>query len=186
MVDTLPFFLMSFDDPAEANQFEHIYLTHYEQMLRIALRILNNNMQYAEEAVSNAFESVIDHWDNFPADDPIYTKKYLYKIAKNEAIDIYRKHYGKRAALNLDELFDYPDTADMTQELIHRELYQSMLKILKSMSPQYRDVLSLYWLDQHTPQEISALLNRPVQTVYKQLERGRIMLQENLEKEMKV
>ena len=154
-------------------------------MLRIALRILKGNQYDAEDAVHDAFLTLVTHISDLPDHDSEFTQRYVFKMAKNAALMIYRKRYGEKEIIHLDDLFEYPDNIDIPRDCANQELFLAFVKILNDMSDRYRDVLSMYWLDGYKPQKIARLLHRPTQTVYKQIQRGNQLLQEHLDKEVK-
>ena len=181
----LLFYLSMLDSPEDSEKFERIYLTYREQMLRIASKILKGNHHDAEDAVHDAFVSLVTHVDDLPDYDSEYTKRYVFKMAKNAALMIYRKRYGEKEVISLEDLFEYPDSIDIPSECANKELFLIFTRTLREMPDSYRDVLSMYWLDGRKPAKIAKLLHRPTQTVYKQIQRGNQILQEQMKKEIK-
>lgn len=181
----LLFYLSMLESPEDSEKFERIFLTYREQMLRIASKILKGNHHDAEDAVHDAFVSLVTHIGDLPDHDAEYTQRYVFKMAKNAALMIYRKRYGEKEVVCLEDLFEYPDDIDIPKECANEELFLIFTRTLREMPDSYRDVLSMYWLDGHKPAKIAKLLHRPTQTVYKQIQRGNRMLQEQLKKEIK-
>ena len=181
----LLFYLSMLENPEDSAKYEQIYLTYRDSMIRIASKILKGNRYDAEDAVHDAFVALVTHIGDLPDHDAEYTRKYVFKMAKNAALMIYRKRYGEKEVIRLDDLFDYPDVIDIPNECADKELFLIFTKILTDMPENYKDVLSMYWLDGYKPAKIAALLHRPTQTVYKQIQRGNQMIQEHLKKEMK-
>ena len=181
----LLFYLSMLESPEDSEKFEQIYLTYREQMLRVASKILKGNHHDAEDAVHDAFVSLVTHIGDLPDHDAEYTQRYVFKMAKNAALMIYRKRYGEKEVVCLEDLFEYPDDIDIPKECANEELFLIFTRTLREMPDSYRDVLSMYWLDGRKPAQIAKLLHRPTQTVYKQIQRGNQMLQEQLKKEIK-
>ena len=178
------FYLSMLETPEDSAKFEQIYLTYRDQMIRIASKILKGNHYDAEDAVHDAFVTLTKHINDLPDHDSEYTRKYVYKMAKNAALVIYRKRYGEKETVSLQELFDYPDHIDIPAECANRELVWILIRTLNEMPDSYREVLSMYWLDEFKPAKIAKLLHRPIQTVYKQIQRGNQILREQLGKEI--
>ena len=178
-------YLSMLDTPEDSAKFEQIYLAYRDQMFRIALKILKGNHHDAEDAVHDAFVSLVTHIGDLPDHNAEYTQRYVFKMAKNAALMVYRKRYGEKEVVNLEDLFEYPDSIDIPSECANKELFLIFTRILQNMPDSYRDVLSMYWLDGRKPAQIAKLLHRPTQTVYKQIQRGNQMLQEQIKKEVK-
>ena len=112
----LLFYLSMLESPEDSEKFERIYLTYREQMLRIASKILKGNHHDAEDAVHDAFVSLVTHIGDLPDHDAEYTQRYVFKMAKNAALMIYRKRYGEKEVVCLEDLFEYPDDIDIPKE----------------------------------------------------------------------
>ena len=75
-----------------------------------------------------------------------------------------------------------PSTEDVhvptVEELLDQRLvYSEVVAAIKKMKPIYRGALYLYYIQEHTVDEIAAELGLPVSTVYTRLKRGIEFLQ---------
>lgn len=76
------------------------------------------------------------------------------------------------------------DTESLLDELCTRETYKAVVKAILELPEKYRDVLSLYYLNELSVKEIAQLLFRKESTVKQQLSRGRMILINNIKKEV--
>ena len=178
----LYFFLAMLEKPEDESRFEKLYYQYREQMMRYAMKVLKNHHD-AEDAVQEAFLALarnIRQWADLPEPS---VKGYVYKVIHSTSVDMYRKKCRGEEPLSLDEVVDYISEIDIPQEYAGNETYLRMLNILCNMPISYRAVLSLYWIDNRSPKQISDLLNRPIETVRSQLKRGNALLKGKLKQE---
>lgn len=131
----------------------------------------------AIEALGKAFTSL----DKF--DENYAFSTWLQKIATNLLIDYKRKQEievssfedlghndeeGKTYAFDVDG-----HTLNPYQELIRENLHSDLHEKLAKLKPRYRQVLSLYYLQEKTSKEIAKILNSPVGTIKPQLMRAK-------------
>jgi len=72
----------------------------------------------------------------------------------------------------------------LLDELCTRENLKKVVSAILALDEKYRDVLSLYYLNELTVPEIAKTLSRKESTVKQQLVRGRKILISNIEKEV--
>ena len=77
-------------DTEERTKFKELYETYRDYMYWISYSIIHNK-QDAEDSVHNAFLKIIRVLDKIDLEQPEKTKMFLTIIAKNTAIDFYRK-----------------------------------------------------------------------------------------------
>lgn len=73
---------------------------------------------------------------------------------------------------------------NMLDRLCTKENYRIVVESIMSLGEKYRDVLSLYYLNELSVSEIASLLLRKENTVKQQLARGRRKLINMIEKEL--
>lgn len=74
----------------------------------------------------------------------------------------------------------------LIDKVCEKQSVERIVSVIMSLDERYRDVLSLYYLNELTVCEIADILSRKETTVKQQLSRGRKRVIEALEKEDKV
>ena len=164
----------------EKSTLERIYEKYRNRMYITACRILNDPY-LAEDAVHEAFVSVSRNLDKIGDTDSIQTASYVIKAAKSRALNMVRQKVCEMPTLISDE--DAKEDETVLDSICERENYSYIVSAILSLDEKYRDVLSLYYLNELTVAEISRLLSRKENTVKQQLARGRRKLIYIIEKE---
>lgn len=138
----------------------------------------------AEEAEDITQDVFIKLWKNVRKyDSDQEFKPWLYKIARNATIDWQRRRkelvfsdFETRDGENyLEE--NLPDLSPLPEEMFKKaEDKQFLDKILKEISPEYREVLFLYYDGDLTFAEIGKILGKPLNTVKSQHHRALLSL----------
>lgn len=157
-----------------------IYETYKNRMYIAACRVLDDPYK-AEDAVHEAFIAISRNTGKLGAVDSVSTASYVIKAAKNTALNMIKKNQHEQA-LSLDEVTEKGEDV-LLDEICTRENYRAVVKAILSLEEKYRDVLSLYYLNDLTVKEIAAMLFLKESTVKQQLARGRRLLINNIEKE---
>ena len=108
-------------------------------IMDIAFNILKNR-QDAEEVLSDTLLTV---WNNIPPDDPVNFTGYVYKTARNIALNAYRlKTSKKRGAVTvcIDELSDCLPGDDFEGQIEERQLSSLLDRFLSSLDPENRRI----------------------------------------------
>lgn len=138
-------------------------------MYRAAVSILDDP-DLAEDAVHNAFLWLLEHMDRVEDPDSNAAWGLAAVAAQHAAIDLYRRRQ-REYPLALEELYlPAPPPEEPSPDPLEQlpVLYAVLLR------------LRAYGF---TPAEIAKMQRRPVQTIYKQLARGKQLLLCQLEKE---
>lgn len=110
-------------------------------------------------------------------------KAYLYKTARNLAA----RHHGRMKRLEASRLEDLSDTlaaAERTEDQVRdRERRRTMYHCLGRIEPELREALYLVYLEDLKYQEAAAVLGVSTKRIDKLLQRGKLRLREELEKE---
>ncbi len=96
------FYLTLLDNHQDLDLFEHLYLNYRNQMISIAYSILKSNTD-AEDAVHDAFVGIAKNFSQIKKMNSDEAKAYLYRSARNCAINIYtkQKKFFLKTILNL-------------------------------------------------------------------------------------
>lgn len=143
------------------------------------------NAQEAEDVVQVTFVKV---WKNIKKFDRKRSfKTWVFNIAKNTAIDFLRKKktipfsdFEDASGQNILE-DTLSDPAPLPSDLFaQKDLSQRLTVAMEKLSPKYRVILSLHYIDQLTFQEISETLDEPMNTVKSRYRRAAEMLRQYL------
>ncbi len=180
----LAFYLSLIDSENDRKRFEEIYFMYRKQMYSVAMAVLNNECD-AEDAVHDVFCSIAEknihvlHTLKNNGD----IRNYLLKATKNRAINLskrrtvsnrYKEEIIKSSSEKVvsDENFwDYL-CSDIT--------YKNLVNAIRSLDKKYSEVLYLHFILGLSVSETSKSLDRNVNTVKKQIMRGKALLFENL------
>ena len=115
---------------------------------------------------------------------------WLYRITVNQCLDRIKHRKRRSAAVSLDGLLDqsegdqdylFKDSSPDAAEIYERtQLQEAIHRVLDSMTPEHRLVITLKDLEGHSQEEISEMLDCPVGTVKSRLTRAREALKERL------
>lgn len=156
----------------EKNSFERMYVNYSREMYYSALCILNNGHD-AEDAVHTAFIRVTELLDKINDDDNEKVKAFLIVIAKNIAIDIYRKEHRIKK-VSYDELeFCIHNNND---KLFENDIILCIMKLPAN----YSTVLSLKYLYGYNNAEIGKMLDISEENVRQRIFRGKKKLKQLL------
>lgn len=153
--------------------FEEIYKQCSSTVYSIALGITRNH-QDAEEATQDVFVKVFRGLNNFRFGSSFST--WLYRIAANTAINVYRKRARRGAAsLQYDELKDTRTVAPDTQrqETEQQDVAARVAALLDNISPEHRSCIVLREIEGFDYKEMAGVLNIPLNTVRTRLKRAR-------------
>ena len=174
-------------DPTAA---EDLVAAYGDRASRLANRI-TGNAQDAEEAVQDAFLSVIRKVDTFRGDATFGS--WLYRIVANAAYQRCRSRRGRGADVSLDKLLPVFDehgrhvapVADWSMTVDdparQMELRMVLSSAITELPADYRVVELLRDVDGLSHQEIAETLGLSVANVRKRVHRARLFLRKRLE-----
>ncbi|PWL66861.1 MAG: hypothetical protein DBY27_09340 [Clostridiaceae bacterium] len=163
----------------ERQKLADLYRYHQKSMMQIAMSILHRK-EDAEDAVQNSILAISRHMDKLGDIEDYRTKAYVQTVVRNAAIDLYRKN--QKAGISYEELIVEPiDAFDLEKVVCDSEEVKRVLYAIDTMDHDYREILTLYYLNEMKPREIADVLNRSYNTVRSQIHRGRQQLLKSLE-----
>lgn len=148
------------------------YILNYEEALDIAQEVFVK-AYYAIETYNNAFRF----------------STWLYRIARNTAIDSLRKKQLNVRSLDEPQTFkekevglQLPAEDDSPEDrLRNREFVQQFHEAVQSLPQEYREVITLRHINQCSYLEIAEICEIPIGTVKNRIFRGRELLRKKLE-----
>lgn len=147
-------------------------------MMRVALNILKDNY-LAEDAVHDSFIKIATHMDKIEDVNSTKTKRYLIVITKNVSIDMYRK---RSSQMENETHFDEMCENHTAISYLETDIDNDILNILKNLPPNYRDVFLLKYSSNLENKEIAQILNISEGTIRQRISRGKVIIQNELNK----
>ena len=89
---------------------------------------------------------------------------------------------GQHDQVVVSMTLDLPDKISLVDQLDEKLERKKVLAVLKKMSPDYREILTLYFFEGQSYQEISDILRRPLGTVCTQINRAKKQFKELYQK----
>lgn len=170
--------LMMIDTPEDKRKFVILYEKYRYLMFKIARNILRDPY-LAEDAVHDAFVHIAKNMNKIGEIESLYTKRYLVTVAKNAAIDLYRRQNRQRKQeMFVDELGEN----QLPVTYMHTDLENNLLDILKDLPPKYRDIFLLKYSSHMSNSEIAQLLEIREGTVRQRILRGKQLIEDALKK----
>ena len=136
--------------------FETLYKQYNKLVYRIAFTILKSK-EDSEDIVQAVFSKIYSlPKDKLPIDN---IATWIYSVAKNEAISLFRK---RKNTIDLDCMYEIADSDDEINRIVDQDRYN---RILSKLNDKEKEVVSLKILTNLTFDEIAKLLDEPAGTV---------------------
>lgn len=192
-------------------EFEEIVNRYKDKAMTLAMRILKNT-EDAEDALQEAFIKTFRAIADKQFEERSKFSTYFYRIVYNTAIDFYKKHRSKTYNLiNIDEksvneegevtdiaAFELKIDSDHyqvsrafeTERLtMEGELQDTVNRYLEQIPEKYSTILTLFYVNDLSHEEISETLKLPLGTVKNRIFRAKdklkeVMLQNHSESEL--
>lgn len=163
-------YLSMIETDEDKSKFKKIYERYKNLMFYTAMQILNHR-QDAEDAVHQAFISIIDNIDKISEPDCPKTRAYVVIITERKALDIIRRK-SKISYLEFNE--SICDTETPLTET--NELADAILRLPVT----YREVVLLRYHYGYTTKEIGKMLGKSASATQKALWRAKTLLDQIL------
>ena len=157
-------------------------LQRYREAVHYSLMRMVHNTDDAEDLTIEAFGKAFINLDKYTPDYAFST--WLFKIAVNNGIDFIRKK--KLKTQSLDDEFDAiiqgmserlrTSVPDPEEQFIREQRIRLVREILNALSPKYKLLVELRYLDELSYEEIAVKLQMPLGTVKATLFRARDIL----------
>ena len=158
-----------------------LYGKYKNRMYITACKVLSDP-QRAEDAVHDAFIALSKHLDKIDDIDSVKTGAYMVKATRSRALNILRMGLPEKETA-LDEAQAQADES-LLDEICRKESYNEIVNAILGLEERYRDVLTLYYLNDLSLSEIAELQGVKENTVKQQLFRGRKKLIDTIKKEV--
>lgn len=146
--------------------FEQVYEEQFSYIYNLVYMMLPHK-ESAEDIVSEVFIKAMENYDRFD-EEKASVKTWLATIAKNMVTDRYRSN-ARKQGVSIDEAVEIP-TED-SYEMFDDDINQEVSMILKQLSPQERELLTMRYFMEMKNGDIAEKLGIAPKTVSERLRR---------------
>ncbi len=132
----------------------------------------------SEDVIQASFIKIYKHLNSF--DDSLKFSSWAYRIVHNEAIDELRRQKRSQGPALSD--LDIPDESNLMTETDKKLEKVKVIRTLKELKDEYREVLVLRFFEHKEYKEISDILKRPIGTVGTMIDRAKKQFKDKYEK----
>jgi RNA polymerase sigma-70 factor (ECF subfamily) len=167
----------------DQNAFGKLMARYRDSIFYMVLKMVHNRDD-AEDLTIEAFGKAFNNIGNYSADFAFST--WLFKIATNNSIDFIRKKRLQTTSLDQGSSNDESDTSshvsvkdhapDPEESMVKEQRAAKIRTAIEQLSPKYRALVELRYLDELSYEEIAEKLDIPLGTVKAQLFRAKDML----------
>lgn len=168
--------------------FAELVEIYKDKINSLAYRMLGN-AQDAEDITQETFMRIYANLHRY--DEQYKISTWIYRIANNLCIDKIRKRRVRSNQFSLDAEITGTDGLDLyntmrdtdplpEQQVIQYELQDRIREAMLSLTPKYRTIMILRYLEDLSLQEISEIVGLPVATVKTRVHRGREALRKRI------
>lgn len=147
---------------------EELVEAYADTILRLSYSYLKNT-QDAQDVCQTVLMKLLAAKTSF--ESPEHEKAWVLKVTANTCRDLVKSPWRKRVC-NLDSC---------AEQAAPNEPNGEMLELVNRLPARYRTVIYLYYYEGYSAEEISRMLEVPVNTVYTRLARARKKLRWELE-----
>ncbi len=161
-----------------------LFERYFALCMHIAMRYCSNR-EDAEEVVNDSFMKIFRKLDQFDKSKKL--KPWIAQIVTNTAIDYHRKRQVTKVQMPIETLTDdfvnyLPEENDLLNDI---ENMDSVLPLIRALSPQYRVVFNLFVFEEYSHQEISQRLGISVGTSKSNLSKAKAVIREKINSDKK-
>ena len=172
---------------------EELIALYQRGLLRFIMAYVRD-LALAEDVLTDVFLTLY-YKRSFKERDDASLKTYVYKIARNKALNVL-KQQARRKEVSLETLMEKGDGAlNQTsqdaaflydegyspQEVLEKgDRAKALREALQRLKPEYREALTLRYLEDMSPETIAKITKRKPKQVYNLLSRGKAALKEEL------
>jgi len=152
---------------------ETLYKTLASRMMGVCMRYAKDTFE-AEDVLQMGFVKVFQKVSEFRGDGSF--EGWIRRIMVNTAIESYRKNLRNLNVVDIDEVYDQPQS---TFDMSGLEL-KDLLKLVQQLSNGYRLVFNMYVIEGYSHKEIAGQLGITEGASKSQLSRARAILKEKI------
>lgn len=152
--------------------FKEIYELNFDYVYSFIFPRVAANKETTEDIVQETFINAMKSLNNFKGKSSY--KTWLCAIAKNLIFNFYRKSIKSEYISYEENLSDIYDLEDVEINFTNTELRSNILYTLNKLTPVYKYVLILKYMDDYSTKEIAKLLNKTPKAIDGILQRSKI------------
>jgi RNA polymerase sigma-70 factor (ECF subfamily) len=129
-----------------------LYEMFHKSLIATGLKY-SNNADDVEDVVQDCFIKIFNEIHKFKGDTKNGLEGWMRAIVRNKVIDLYRKNKNINKVEIKDDFFSEDD------EVYFYDMFLNHVPtIIEKLSPQYKKVVSLYYLEDKSHEEIANIL----------------------------
>ena len=136
--------------------FQQIYEEQAGPVYRFLLSLTGKD-DLAEELLSETFYQALRHIDQFEGRCSLYT--WLCQIGKNAWIKECRRN-NRYSEISLEDLSIPENGPTLEEQVINKEIYYKILKVIQQLPDTYRDVFILHAIGEVKLKEIAVIYSK--------------------------
>ena len=161
--------LVDLASAGDQQAFEYLFARYKDALVRLFEQRLDEKSM-ASDLLQETFIKVYLHINDYSKS---YTfGQWVYSIARNTLVDHLRRKSGD---VLLDERFRAPlaTTPSPEESVIINQTRAHFYNALEELTPEYRQVIEMRFLEEYSYEEIAEKLGRPLNTIKTQIRRAR-------------
>lgn len=151
-----------------------LHKVFYNRMINIATKYSNGSSD-VDDLVQEAFISVYKNISKFNGSCEGQLDYWMHNIIKNKTIDMYRKNKKFNYVELTHDLFQQEDS-----ESFYDLLVEDVPTLIDKLSPQYKKVVTMYYLEEKKHHEIASILGISVSSSKSNLAKSKINMKKTL------
>ena len=161
--------LVDLASAGDQQAFEYLFTRYRDALMRLFEQRLEEKTM-ASDLLQETFIKVYLHINDYSKS---YTfGQWVYSIARNTLVDHLRRKSGD---VLLDERFRAPlaTTPSPEESVIINQTRAHFYNALEELTPEYRQVIEMRFVEEYSYEEIAEKLGRPLNTIKTQIRRAR-------------
>lgn len=146
--------LSSLENDDERNRMSELYEKNKLTFMKIAMGILHNQHR-AEDALHNAFVSIIKHKEKAFSLDSREFLAWGITIVKNKCLDLIEKEAKLDFVEDIEMHLEYPDSVSIESQVILKSQYEDMKRYLEELDIKSQVALEMRYLHDMNYSEIA-------------------------------
>lgn len=154
------------------DNFEELIQKHRKDIVNFHYRLVGNRFE-AEDLAQDSFVKAYKKFDSLKEIDK--AKSWLFSIARNVAVDFFRKNKNKAVALDNAILENYAaaNAIDHQAAIASAEIAHELQQCVEQLNSEDRLIIRLLYYEGFSYREISTLLDMNSNTLKSRLHRAR-------------
>lgn len=151
-----------------------------ERLTKLAYNYVKD-WKLAEDIVQDVFIACYKNYDKM--DDVTFFKSWIYRMAINKSKDVLKSSAFRKVVMN-SSLYSLFSSKELTpdKDLVKRSEEEFLSLCVLSLPVKYREVITLYYYEDCSIEEITGILDVNPNTTKTRLSRGRMKLKKMMER----